>query len=68
MNKRRWLTIRRFVLSGIWGLLSLFAVNLAAVYTHISLGFGWFSGGVAAILGVPGVVGLLLLNALLSLG
>ena len=67
MNRRLLLFIRQFVLSGLWGLLSLGAVNLAAVCTHISLGFGWLSGGAAVVFGVPGVVGLLLLNALFSL-
>ena len=52
------------VQSSFWGLLSLFIVNLLAAITGVSLGFGWLSGGVVAILGVPGLVGLLTLNAL----
>ena len=55
---------RRIWRSGAWGLASLCAVNLSAVFSGVSLGFGWLSGGVAAVLGVPGVVGLLVLNAL----
>ena len=47
-----------------WGLISLVIVNVSAVVTEISLGFGWLSGGAAALMGVPGVVGLLLCNAL----
>lgn len=65
MNSRSVLiTMRRIVRSGMWGLLSLCAVNLSAAFTGISLGFGWLSGSAAAVLGVPGVVGLLVLNAL----
>ena len=66
MNKQWLCVLRSFLLSGVWGLISLFAVNLSAVYTDISLGFGWVSGGVATFLGTPGVVCLLLLNALFS--
>ena len=56
--------MRNTLRSGMWGLISLFIVNMSAAVTGVSLGFGWLSGGVAAILGVPGVVGLLLCNAL----
>jgi hypothetical protein len=61
-------TVRRIWRSGIWGLFSLCAVNLSAAFTGISLGFSWLSGGTAMILGAPGVVGLLLLNVLFSVG
>ena len=56
--------MRRFIRSSLWGLLSLCLVNLSAVFTGVSLGFGWLSGGAAALFGAPGVVGLLVLNAL----
>lgn len=68
MNNRDALaTVRRIFRSGLWGLLSLCAVNLSAAFTGVSLGFGWLSGGTAAVLGAPGVVGLLLLNALFAI-
>lgn len=51
---------------GFWGLLSLVLVNLSACFTGISLGFGWLSGGTAAVFGPPGVVALLLINGLFS--
>lgn len=57
-------SLRQFLRSGLFGLLMLGAVNLTAAITGVSLGFGWLSGGAAAILGAPGVVGMLLLNAL----
>ena len=61
------LTIRRIIRSRLWGLMALCAVNLSAAFTGVSLGFGWLSGGTAAVLGAPGVVGLLLLNALFAM-
>lgn len=67
MNKGVLATIRRILRSGLWGMFALFLVNLSAAFTGISLGFGWLSGGTAAILGAPGVVGLLLLNALFTM-
>ena len=53
--------------SAVGGFLSLCAVNLSAAFTGVSLGFGWLSGATAVLLGVPGVIGLLALNALFSL-
>lgn len=68
MNNRDALaTVRRIFRSGLWGLLSLCVVNFSAAFTGVSLGFGWLSGGTAAVLGAPGVVGLLLLNALFAI-
>ena len=56
--------MRQMVRSGLWGWLSLCAVNLSAVFTGISVGFGWLSVGVSTVLGVPGVISVLFLNAL----
>ena len=60
-------TIRDVFRSSVSGLLALSAVNLSAVFTGVSLGFSWLSGGVALLMGVPGVVGLLLMNALITI-
>lgn len=56
--------MRKAVRSGLCGLATLCAVNVSAAITGVSFGFGWLSGGVAMLFGVPGVVSLLLLNAL----
>ena len=64
MNRGVYGLLRKVIKSGVWGLVSLLLVNVAAVVTGVSLGFGWLSGGVAVLLGVPGVIGLLCLNAL----
>ena len=66
MNRRWFRAMRSYLMSGVWGMLSLCVVNFAAAYTGVSLGFGWVSGSAATFLGVPGVVSLLLLNALFS--
>ena len=55
----------RFLRSSMCGIGALCAVNLSAAFTGLSLGFGWLSGGVALAMGVPGVIGLLFIRALL---
>ena len=68
MNRRGVLSVGRDVIrSTVGGWLALMAVNVSVGITGISLGFSWLSGGVAIVLGAPGVVGLLLLNALFSM-
>lgn len=47
---------------------ALCSVNVTAGMTGVSLGFGWLSGGTALFLGVPGVIGLLILNAIFFVG
>lgn len=59
---RVWL--RDFLRSSSYGCIILLVVNLAAVYTGVSLGFGWMSLIASAALGVPGVIGTLILNAI----
>lgn len=61
-------TLHHIFRGGIWGIGSLCAVNISAGFTGVSLGFGWLSGGIAAVFGVPGVVGLLFLNAIFVMG
>ena len=56
--------LRQLMQSAAWGILSLCLVNLTAGMTGVSLGFGWLSGGFAIVFGAPGVIGLLVLNAL----
>lgn len=48
--------------SGLQGLCALAAVDLVGMFTGVSLGFGWLSLGVSALLGIPGVITLLLLR------
>ena len=52
--------------SGVQGLCALAAVDVMGMFTGISLGFGWLSLGVSALLGIPGVVLLLLLRCIFA--
>ena len=61
-------TLRSAYRSSVSGLLTLSIVNLTGVFTGVSLGFSWLSGGVALLMGAPGVIGMLLLNALFMIG
>ena len=67
MNKRFVVSeFRNFLLSAKWGVIALCLVNVSAAVTDVSLGFGWVSGCTAIGLGAPGVIGLLVLNAIFS--
>ena len=58
--------MRNVLRSAMGGILALSAVNVSAAFTGVSLGFSWLSGGVALFMGAPGVVGLLLINAIFT--
>lgn len=53
-----------FVLSALQGIAALFAVNLTGMITGVTVAVNWYTLGATAILGLPGVVGTLLLNFL----
>ena len=57
--------VRALLASAAQGLCALGAMDLAAAFTSVSLGAGWFTVGVSAVLGLPGVIGLLLLRLIL---
>ena len=52
----------RAAVNAVLGLAALFAVNWAAPYTGIRLGFNLFNASIAGVLGVPGVVLLVLIQ------
>ncbi|MBQ3133757.1 MAG: pro-sigmaK processing inhibitor BofA family protein [Clostridia bacterium] len=52
--------IRRVLSTAVQGICALAAVNVTGMFTGVTLGLGWVTGAVAAVLGLPGVVGLLL--------
>ena len=54
--------VRRLLLSGVQGLCALGLVDLAGAFTAVSLGLSWFTVAVCGVLGLPGVIGLLLLK------
>ena len=55
-------SIRSIFLCALQGLCSLFAVNLIGLTMDVSLAVNWFSLGVSALLGTPGVITMLLFN------
>lgn len=57
--------IRRLLTSGVQGLCALGAVDLLGTFTGISLGLGWFSLAVSGLLGIPGVIGMLLMKLIM---
>ncbi len=59
--------LRRLFASGLQGLGALALVNITAGLTGVSVGFSWLSAGSAALLGAPGVIGLVLMQIVLPL-
>lgn len=59
--------LRRLFGSCVQGLCAIAAVNVAAMFTGVSLGFSWLSTGTCAALGVPGVVTMLLLKVIMAI-
>ncbi len=57
--------LRRITASGVQGLCAMGLVDVLGAFTGVSLGFSWFTTGVCAALGIPGVICLLLLRILL---
>lgn len=60
--------LRRLFGSGLQGLGAIALVNVTAGLTGVSLGFSWLTAGCGALLGVPGVIGLVLMQIILPLG
>ncbi len=59
--------LRRLCASGVQGLGAIALVNVTAGLTGVSLGFSWLTAGCGALLGVPGVIGLVLMQIILPL-
>ncbi len=57
--------IRRLLSSGTQGLCAIGLVNVLGTFTGVSLGFSWLSIGIAMTLGIPGVIGLTLLDIIM---
>lgn len=52
--------------SALLGLGGLLAVNISGAFTGVTLGFSWLCIGVSALLGVPGVALIVLLQGVLK--
>ena len=55
-------SIRSIFLCALQGICSLFAVNLIGLSCDVSLAVNWFSLGISALLGTPGVITMLIFN------
>ena len=56
--------VRQLLGSTLQGACALAAVNVSGALTGVSLGLNWLSAVVCAMLGVPGIIGLLLLKCI----
>lgn len=56
--------LRRLFASFVQGVCAIAAVNIAGVFTGVSLGFGWFPLSFCTAFGVPGVISMLLMRLL----
>lgn len=56
---------RRLLRSGTQGLGAVVLLNVTAGVTGVSLGFSWLTVGSALLLGLPGVIGLVLMQIIL---
>ena len=55
-----------FVKSAFQGLAGMFAVNLVGMVTGVTIAVNWYSIAAFIILGLPGVIGALMLNLIFS--
>lgn len=56
-----------FILSALQGLAAMFAVNLVGMVTGVTLAVNWYSMAAFALLGLPGVIGALMLNFIMAM-
>lgn len=54
--------LRSLLSSAAQGMCALGLVNVLGTFTSVSLGFGWLATGAGLALGIPGVIGVLILN------
>lgn len=59
--------VRRLLGSVLQGACALAAVNVTGMFTGVSVGLNAFSAVCCTALGVPGVIGMLLLNVIFAL-
>lgn len=53
---------RSFFLSALQGVAALFAVNLSGMITGVTLALNYWTAGMSALLGLPGVICMLMMN------
>ena len=58
--------VRGWWRSALMGLGGLLVVNISGAFTGVTLGFSWLCIGVSALLGIPGVTTLVLMDMLMK--
>lgn len=58
---------RSFILSAFQGIAAMFAVNLTGLVTGVTLAVNWYSIAAFSLLGLPGVIGALILNFIMAM-
>lgn len=58
--------VRSILASGIQGLCAMAAVNVAGIFTGVSIGLNAFTGSCCLMLGIPGVITLLIERVILG--
>ena len=58
--------LRSWYYSGVWGITALLAVNTAGAFTGVTFGYSWLCLGASAMLGIPGVTAMVLLDIILK--
>ena len=58
--------VRSILASGIQGLCAMAAVNVAGIFTGVSIGLNAFTGACCLMLGIPGVITLLIERVILG--
>ena len=57
--------MKNFAMSALFGLAALFLINMTSIYTGIYLAVSKLSLLVSAVLGIPGVITMIILNQIL---
>ncbi len=57
---------RSFFLSALQGVAALFAVNLSGMITGVTLALNYWTAGVSALLGLPGVICMLIMKTVFT--
>ncbi len=59
--------IKCLVTSSTQGLCALGLLNALSGMTGLSLGFSWLSLGMSTLLGIPGVIGMIVINTIVNI-
>lgn len=57
--------IIRFLLNGIFGMFIIYLVNMLLPFTQLNVGINIFTFTISALLGVPGIVSMFVIQAIL---